>query len=100
MSPDRSKRQSLERSRLEAGTRSSSRRGGRGLDRTLVDHLVDYAEFHRHLGGQEIVALERVLDLLERLAGVVDVNFVETLLQVQNFLGVQHDVGRLALEST
>ena len=32
--------------------------------RPLIDHLVDNAPLHRHFAGQEVVALERVLDLL------------------------------------
>ena len=55
--------------RLNRRAATSGRRGRR-LGRALVDHLVDHAELHRHLGGQEVVALERVLDLLQRLAGV------------------------------
>src|SRR5258706_12028903 len=32
----------------------------------LIDHLVDNAPLHCHFPSQEVVALERVLDLLER----------------------------------
>src|SRR5256885_10767622 len=39
------------------------------------------------------VALERVLDLLERLAGMVDVDIVQAFFKVQDLLSVQHDVG-------
>src|SRR5438132_9198482 len=39
--------------------------------RALIDHLVDNAPLHRHFAGQAVVALERVLDFLERLAGVL-----------------------------
>src|SRR5712691_10443472 len=67
--------------------------------RSLVDHLVDDPPLHRHFPGQEVVALERVLDLLERLAGMPDVDFVESLLEIEDLLGVQHNVGRLALEA-
>src|SRR5947199_5858187 len=38
---------------------------GRRVFRPLIDHLVDNAPLHRHFAGQEVVALERVLDLLE-----------------------------------
>src|SRR5215510_11064483 len=55
--------------------------------RALIDHLVDNAPLHCHFPGQEVVALERVLDL------------VETLLEIQDLLGMKHDVGRLALEA-
>src|SRR5262249_16358062 len=64
----------------------------------LLDHLVNYPPFDRILGGEEVVALQRILDLLERLAGVLHVDLIQPLLEVQDFLGVQHDVGRLSLE--
>src|SRR6266481_4739388 len=67
--------------------------------RPLIDHLVDNAPLHCHFPSQEVVALERVLDLLERLAGVLHVDLVETLLEIQDLLGMKHDVGRLALEA-
>src|SRR5881394_842748 len=76
-----------------------SRFGG-GVLRPLLDHLVDQAEVLGHVRGQEVVALQRILDFLDRLTSVLDVDFVEPLLQVQDFLGVQHDVGGLALEPT
>src|SRR5262249_6480950 len=59
----------------------------------LIDHLVDNAPLHRHFASQEVVALERVLDLLERLAGVPHVDLVETFLEIQDLLGMKHDVG-------
>ena len=67
--------------------------------RPFIDHLVDNAPLHRHFAGQKVVALERVLDLLELLAGVLHVDLVETLLEIQDLLGMKHDVGRLALEA-
>src|SRR5262249_13166138 len=57
--------------------------------RPLIDHLVDNAPLHRHFAGQEVVALERVLDLLERLAGVLHVDLVETFLEIQDLLGMK-----------
>ena len=66
--------------------------------RPFLDHLVDQAEVLCHLRRQEHIALEGILDLLERLAGMPDINLVEPALEVQDFLGVEHDVGRLALE--
>src|SRR5437870_7989679 len=68
--------------------------------RPLIDHLVDNAPLHCHFPSQEVVALERVLDLLERLAGVLHVDLVETFLEIQDLLGMKHDVGRLPLEAT
>ena len=44
--------------------------GRRVFDRPFLDHLVDQAEILGHVGGHERVALQRVLDLLERLTGV------------------------------
>src|SRR5665213_4144721 len=57
----------------------------------LVDHLVDNSEIAGHLGGEEFVAFQRVLDRLEGLAGVFDVDLVEPLLEVKDFLRMQHD---------
>jgi hypothetical protein len=42
----------------------------------------------------------RNMSRLELLARVLHVNFIEPLLHIQDFLGVQHDVGCLALEPT
>jgi len=59
---------------------STSHRVGR-LGESLLDHFVDDTKIPRHLRSEEIVALKRFLDLLQRLAGVTDVNFVQALLQ-------------------
>src|SRR5882757_4052791 len=48
--------------------------GGRRVFRTLVDDLVDQTECLGVLGGEELVALERVLDRLVGLAGVLHVD--------------------------
>src|SRR3954468_22317677 len=74
-------------SRIWRRQTTHSRFGGRVLG-PLLDHLVDQAEVLSHVRGQEVVALQRVLDFLDRLTGVLDVDFVEPLLQVQDFLGV------------
>ena len=55
--------------------------GGEFL-RTLLNHLVDQSEVLGHVGGQEVIPLQGILDLLDRLASVLDVNLVEPLLQV------------------
>src|SRR3954463_6986271 len=52
---------------------------GGGVLGALLDHLVHNAPLDRHVRGQEVVALQRVLDLLERLAGMLHVNLVEAL---------------------
>ena len=67
--------------------------------RSGVDDSVDNAEILGHLRCQKRITLQRVLDLLERLTGVPHVDFIEPLLEVQDLLGVKHDVGRLALEA-
>ena len=74
------------------------RLGRRHVLGTLLDHLVDDTKIAGHLGGEELVALQRVLNRLVGLTGVLDVDFVEPLLQVQDLLSVQHAVGGLALE--
>src|SRR5260370_16649875 len=83
----------------------TSAAGSRTLDdldrcrvfRPLIDHLVDNAPLHCHFPSQEVVALERVLDLLERLAGVLHVDLGVTLLEIQNLLSLYHVVGLFAL---
>ena len=52
------------------------------LNGALLDHFVDDAEIPRRLRSEEIGALERVLDFLQRLAGVTDVDLIEALLEV------------------
>src|SRR6266481_9080807 len=71
----------------------------RGLFRALVDHLVHNTEVPGHRGGKELVAFQRVLDRLVGLPGVFLIDLVEPLLEVQDFLGVQHDIGCLALKA-
>src|ERR1700751_4533076 len=73
--------------------------GGLRILGALVDHLIHKAKILSLVGGEEFVALQRVLDRLVGLSGVLDVDFVESLLQVQDFLRMQHDVGGLALEA-
>src|SRR6516162_831031 len=86
--------QSLDRPSLQTQSLPSLNRRGTLDDlercrvfRPLIDHLVDNAPLHRHFAGQEVVALERVLDLLEWLAGVLHVDLVETFLEIQDLLG-------------
>ena len=52
------------------------------LNGALLDHFVDDAEIPRRLRSEEIGALERVLDFLQRLAGVTDVDLIEALFEV------------------
>src|SRR6266702_4117802 len=71
----------------------------RGLFRALVDHLVHNTEVPGHRGGKELVAFQRVLDRLVGLPGVFLIDLVEPLLEVQDFLGMQHDLGWLAMKA-
>ena len=69
------------------------------LFKTFVEHLVHKAELLGTFRREELVALQRLLDLLERLAGVLDVDLVQPLADVQDFLGMDHDISGLSLES-
>ena len=60
---------------------------------------VDQAVLDGLLGGEEAVAVHVVVDLLDRLAGVVGVDLVDALAQLEDLAGVDLDVGRLALEA-
>src|SRR5689334_25404639 len=73
---------------------------GKHLLGALVDDLIDQSEVPGRFGSEKIVTLKRVFDLLQRLARVLHIDFVEPFLQVQNLQRMQHDVGGLALEST
>src|SRR5579872_7012604 len=66
---------------------------------SLFEDLVHQAELLRTLGGEELVTLQCLLDLLYALAGMFDVDFIQALANVQDFLGVDHDVAGLALEA-
>src|SRR5882724_4250634 len=71
------------------GDRSSRRLGG--------DHLIDDPIVLRLLRGHEKVAVRVVLDLIHRLAGVIDEDAVQLLAHPEDLLGLDVDVGRLAL---
>src|SRR6266478_9588386 len=62
-----------------------------------LDDLVNQAELLRLVRRQKPVALDRVDDRLERLAGVLDVDFVESRAQAQDLTGLDLDVGGLTL---
>ena len=62
------------------------------------DHAVDQPVLDGLVGLEEPVALHVVVDLLERLAGVVGVDLVDPPADVEDLPGVDLDVGRLALE--
>src|SRR5216683_7540910 len=65
--------------------------------RPRLDHLVDNAEFLGFERRQEAIALDRRGDHLERLPGMLNVNFVKPGAQPQDFAGLDLDVRRLAL---
>ena len=77
---------------------------GRGrLDRRRrppVEDFVNQAEFLGFRRGEEAVTLHALLDLLDRPAGVVDVELIEAGPGQQDFLGVDFDIRRLALSAT
>src|SRR4051794_8467860 len=50
----------------------------------LVEDLVDYAERLGFVGLEELVAVHRLLDLLDLLAGVLGVKLVEALTHAQD----------------
>src|SRR6266446_9744418 len=64
---------------------------------TSLHDLVDEAELLRLVRRQKPVALDRVDDRLERLAGVLDVDFVESRAQAQDLTRLDLDVGGLTL---
>ena len=64
-----------------------------------LDDLVDQAVLDGLLGLEEAVALHVLVDLLERLAGVLGVDLVDPLARVEDLAGVDLDVRRLALEA-
>src|SRR5258708_4634061 len=74
-------------------------RRGRAIVRPLLDDLVDQAEILGLLGGHEAVALQRVLNRLVVLAGVLNVDLVQAALDVLDLLRVQQNVGGLALKA-
>src|SRR5437870_13508386 len=61
------------------------------------DDVVDQPVLLRRLGGEEVVALGVLRHLLDLLAGVAREDLVQLLPRAQDLLGVDLDVGRLAL---
>src|SRR5436190_14509532 len=62
-------------------------------------NLVHYPVLYRVWRSHEKVALGVPGDDLDRLAGVLCKNFIQPAAQVEDFLGVDLDVGRLSLEA-
>src|SRR5205823_11247657 len=67
-----------------------------GTQDDVIDDAVALGFFRTH----EEVTLGVALDLLDRLAGVLRQDVVERLADAEDFLGMDLDVGGLALEST
>jgi hypothetical protein len=59
---------------------------------------VDQAVLDRLRGGEEAVALHVLVDLLDRLLAVPGVDLVDARARLEDLLGVDLDVRRLALE--
>jgi hypothetical protein len=66
----------------------------------LLNHLVDEAVLERLLGGEPAVAVRIRLDTLDGLAGVQGDPLGHHPLEVDDLLGLDGDVGRLALGLT
>src|SRR5690349_19676704 len=56
--------------------------------RAALEHLVDNTEFHRFVGFEEGVAVERLLDVGQRAAGVLGVKIVHPRTDAEDFLGL------------
>src|SRR5260370_4359662 len=67
--------------------------------RAGLDDLVDQPELLRLHRRQELVALDRGLDHLERLPGMLDVDLVEPSLQPEDLTRLDLDDGSLALSA-
>jgi hypothetical protein len=77
--------------------RSSSLLFRLGTTWALVYDLVDEAESLGFLGRHEVVTLHRQSDLIDALAGVLDIDLIETLAQFENFARLNLDIRRLTL---
>src|SRR5215469_10325707 len=66
---------------------------------SLLNDLIDEPEFLRTLRSKELIALQCLLNSLDRLTGVPDIDFIQPLADVEDLLGVNHDVGGLALKA-
>jgi hypothetical protein len=59
---------------------------------TLLVNAIHDAESPRVFGGHEVIAVQRFLDPLVYLAGVFDVNLVQTALGIEDVLGMALDI--------
>src|SRR6185369_8545328 len=60
--------------------------------RAIFEHFVDEAESLGLVGLEELVTVHRLLDLLDRLAGVLGVKLVEALAHAQDLARLDLDV--------
>src|SRR5262249_54193215 len=68
--------------------------------RPVLDHLVYQPEATAFLARQIGIALKFTLNCFDRVSGVPDVDFVQSVAQRENFTRLDLDVGRLALGAT
>jgi hypothetical protein len=68
-------------------------------DRARGNDLIDKAEFLRFFRRHEIVPLHRFFDHGQFLVAMTDIDFVQKRPQTQDFLGLNLDIGRLALRA-
>src|SRR5919202_1983352 len=79
---------------------TTARASGRITSRLVaVDHAIDEAVLRGLAGLEEAVALHVAVDLLLALARVLGVDLVDALARLEDLVGVDLDVGRLALEA-
>lgn len=65
----------------------------------MSDHLIDQPVFHGFVGGHEVVALGVMFDHRKRLPGLFAHQAVEAVLNLENPLCMDLDIGRLPLRA-
>src|SRR3990167_152119 len=69
------------------------------LSGALLNHCVDQPVFTSRFGAHEIITIGIALDFFQGASTVLGHQYVETLTDEEDFLGVNFDVRRLALET-
>jgi hypothetical protein len=64
------------------------------------DHVVDQTVLYGLFGGHETIAIQILVDLFDRLAGVLGVDLVQPLAKVEDLLRLDLDVRGRSLHST
>jgi hypothetical protein len=93
--------QPVDRASFWRGLELRSARLASDIELDLVapcQHPIDDAEALRLLGRHEIVAVQRLLNFLLRLSGVLNVNLVKPALHFDDIFGMPFDVAGLTLE--